>query len=894
MLPNMYLDIRKRAGFLLLFSMMPVSGRAQTVVSAPTSQSFSQVAINGGAAAQTIGYVLSGATNPTFSLAYGTEYSISAAQCTGSGNISCSVSVSFQPHFPGLRQDAVLTKDKTGNVIGTTSLYGVGQGPLSVLSPGVISTNVGTGSWSYSGDGGSPIAATLANPQAIAMDNAGNLYIADSINQVVREVCVSTGQISTVVGKGLIPGYTGDGGPALKATLNNPMAIAFDGAGNLYIADQGNNVIRKVSAASGLISTVAGGGTAASGPDGLGNGGPATSALLNGPSDIAVDGAGNLFIADSYNGMIRRVDVSSGNISVAVNGLRNPVGVAVDPGGNLYIADSGNSVIRRLDASSHALTVVAGNGSYGYTGNLGPAVNAELGTPVNVRLDAAGNLYIADQAENVIRQVNAQSGIITTIAGTGAPGSFGNGGNPTSAALRNPSGVALDSTGNIYIADNANNMIRKISQPSGFVFSNTLVGEASAPQQWTVSNIGNQSLSFSSLVVSSNFAQESTGFPICSSPSILASAASCTIAAAFVPTTSGNLSGSLSVTTNSRNIASTVQCLSLTGVGILGAVPQLSFSPASLTFAAQAPGTSSSVQAVTLSNPGAAPLNISSIQLGGTNAGDFKMTAACPTVLAANSSCSISISFSPTASGVRCASLIVTDNLPNSPQTLTITGPGGTPQVSFSANALAFGNQAVGAASAAQTITISNTGSGTLNIVSMTVSGSNAADFTLSATCGAGLSAGASCSASLTFSPQAFGSRTATLTLNDNAAGSSQTVNLCGTGTVWATPTVFRPSNGTWYRLPASGTAPVTTPWGAPGDIPVPGDYDGDGKTDIAVFRPSTGTWYIIYSHNWSTYTLGWGAAGDIPVPGDYDGDGKTDIAVFRPSNGTWLHHCQS
>jgi hypothetical protein len=284
---NLNLDIPAKAIFLLLFSTLPAITTAQTLVSAPTSQSFSQVAINGGTAAQSIGYVLSGATNPTFSLAYGTEYSVSAPQCTGSGSINCSVSVTFQPRFPGLRQDAVLAKDRTGNVIGTTFIYGVGQGPLALLSPGVISTSVGACGWSYSGDGGSPTAATMANPQGVAMDNAGNLYIADSINQVVREVSASTGRISTVVGKGLVAGYTGDGGLATRATLNNPMAIAFDGAGNLYIADQGNNVIRRVNAVSGLICTVAGGGTAASGPDGLGNGGPAKSALLSGPISLS-------------------------------------------------------------------------------------------------------------------------------------------------------------------------------------------------------------------------------------------------------------------------------------------------------------------------------------------------------------------------------------------------------------------------------------------------------------------------------------------------------------------------------------------------------------------------------------------------------------------------------
>ncbi len=226
----------------------------------------------------------------------------------------------------------------------------------------------------------------------------------------------------------------------------------------------------------------------------------ATNALLSGPNDIAVDGAGNLYIADSFNGLIRQVEASSGNITVvAAAGLHNPTGVAVDAADNLYIADTGNSVIRRVDASSGKVTIVAGNGGYGYGGDQGPAISAKLGSPVCVRLDPAGNLYIADQGDNVVRQVNAESGIITTIAGTGAPGYFGYGGIPTAAALRNPTGVALDSAGNIYIADYANNLIRKISPASTLAFPNTLVGEASAPQQLTVLNLGNQPLSLSGL-----------------------------------------------------------------------------------------------------------------------------------------------------------------------------------------------------------------------------------------------------------------------------------------------------------------------------------------------------------------------------------------------------------
>lgn len=417
-------------------------GAVQTasVASAPNAQSFGQVAVSGSApATQVLGYVFSGLSVPAVSLAYGTEYTLGAVNCTGSGSMSCSIPVTFHPKLPGLRQDAILIKDSSGNLIGTTLLYGTGLGPQVVLSPGIISTIAGiAGVWGYSGDGGLAKTAALCNPQGIAIDNLGNLYIADSINQVVRQVTAATGQISTVAGMVGAARYTGDGGPAVRATLNNPLAVALDGAGNLYIVDQGNNAIRKVIAATGQITTVAGGAPSASGTDGLGDGGLATNALLSGPNDIAVDGAGNLFIADAFNGLIRRVDASSGVITIVGGaGWRNPTSVAVDPAGNLYLADSGNSMVRRVDPSG-SITIVAGTGVFGYSGDPGPATSARLGNNLSVRLDAAGNIYIADGGKSVVRQVNAQSGSITTIAGTGAPGYFGDGGAATSAALKSP------------------------------------------------------------------------------------------------------------------------------------------------------------------------------------------------------------------------------------------------------------------------------------------------------------------------------------------------------------------------------------------------------------------------------------------------------------------------
>ena len=762
-------------------------GAVQTasVASAPNAQSFGQVAVSGSApATQVLGYVFSGLSVPAVSLAYGTEYTLGAVNCTGSGSMSCSIPVTFHPKLPGLRQDAILIKDSSGNLIGTTLLYGTGLGPQVVLSPGIISTIAGiAGVWGYSGDGGLAKTAALCNPQGIAIDNLGNLYIADSINQVVRQVTAATGQISTVAGMVGAARYTGDGGPAVRATLNNPLAVALDGAGNLYIVDQGNNAIRKVIAATGQITTVAGGAPSASGTDGPGDGGLATNALLSGPNDIAVDGAGNLFIADAFNGLIRRVDASSGVITIVGGaGWRNPTSVAVDPAGNLYLADSGNSMVRRVDPSG-SITIVAGTGVFGYSGDPGPATSARLGNNLSVRLDAAGNIYIADGGKSVVRQVNAQSGSITTIAGTGAPGYFGDGGAATSAALKSPAGVAIDAMGNVYTAD-GNSVIRRISKPTSLAFPSTLIGVASSPQTLGVLNIGNQPLNFTGLAISPNFGQQVAGGTNCSSSTILAPGGSCAVALSFVPSMSGNLSGALTFTNNNLKDASATQSLSLSGTGLVGAVPQLSFSSLGLTFAAQAVGSTSGAQSLILGNTGTAVLNISSIQLGGANASDFALAGGttCQGTLAPKTTCSISLVFSPTAAGFRTASVILVDNLVNSPQTVTITGTGGAPQIKFSSNTFVFNNQSMGSTSPAQTITISNTGSAPLNIVSLALAGPNAADFGMTSACEASLAAGASCSVSVSFSPFAGGLRTASLTVAANLASSPQSVALTGSG----------------------------------------------------------------------------------------------------------------
>jgi sugar lactone lactonase YvrE len=329
-------------------------------------------------------------------------------------------------------------------------------------------TTVAGGGFSGLGDGGPATSAQLFRPSGVALDAAGNLFIADTYNNRIRKVSAS-GVITTVAGTGT-SGYSGDGGPATSAKLYNPWGVAVDGAGNLFIADTLNHCIREVSV-SGVITTVAGTGTY--GYDG--DGGAATSAQLWFPQGVAVDAAGNLFIADTYNNRIREVSASGVITTVAGTGtsgysgdggpatsaqLAHPSGVAVDGAGNLFIVDTDNHRIRKVSTLG-VITTVAGNGSLGYSGDNGPATSANLYFPSGVAVDGAGNLFIADTYTNRIREVSV-SGVITTVAGTGTEGYSGDGGAATSAQLWFPQGVAVDAAGNLFIADTYNNRIRKV------------------------------------------------------------------------------------------------------------------------------------------------------------------------------------------------------------------------------------------------------------------------------------------------------------------------------------------------------------------------------------------------------------------------------------------------
>jgi uncharacterized protein (TIGR03437 family) len=294
----------------------------------------------------------------------------------------------------------------------------------------------------------------LNSPQAAAVDSAGNLYIADTGHHRIVKVALD-GTLSTVAGTGTA-GFSGDGGPATKAQLSSPFGITVDASGALYAAEWGNLRVRKVSP-DGTIRTVAGGGSSTA------DGGPATSASLSRPYGVAVDSAGNLYISENYNGRVRKVS-PSGVISTLVSGLSYPGGVAVDASGNVYVADAYNDRVKQIDPGG-AVTVVAGGGSI--FGDGGPATGASLNKPSDVAVDAAGNVYIADWGNRRLRKVGGLR-TITTVAGSGQPALSGDGGSALGATLSKPGAVVTDSAGNVYIADSANGRVRKIS-PQGII-----------------------------------------------------------------------------------------------------------------------------------------------------------------------------------------------------------------------------------------------------------------------------------------------------------------------------------------------------------------------------------------------------------------------------------------
>ncbi len=333
----------------------------------------------------------------------------------------------------------------------------------------IITTIAGSPTAGYSGDGAAATAALLREPDGLNVDSSGKLYIADYGNHCVRRID-ATGIITTIAGTGTA-GYTADGVPATTSELNRPDGVAIDLAGNVYIYEAHNYRVRKIDL-SGIISTVAGTGTGGY----TGDGGAATAAeIYTDPG--CVDKFGNIYIADVVTNRLRMINAGTGIIStIAGDGttayagdglpataaeLNSPDDIASDNSGNLYIVTSNDGRIRKID-SDGIITTIAGTGGHGSTGDGGPATIATFDQPAYAVIDSIGNIYVADQSSNNVRKID-RTGIINLLAGSGTRGYTGDGGPATAAELSAPIGTAVNIYGDVYISDFNNNCVRKIS-----------------------------------------------------------------------------------------------------------------------------------------------------------------------------------------------------------------------------------------------------------------------------------------------------------------------------------------------------------------------------------------------------------------------------------------------
>jgi uncharacterized protein (TIGR03437 family) len=346
--------------------------------------------------------------------------------------------------------------------------------PGAAQAQGTITTIAGNGVAGFAGDGGPALNASFNTPAALAIGPDGSLYIADITNHRIRRIAPN-GTVSTVAGNGVAT-FGGDGGPGTAASLREPTGVVVDRQGNVFIADAANSRIRKVDT-NGVITTIAGTGVGSF----SGDGGPATAATLQCPTRVALDGFENLYIADQCNHRIRKIDRNGIITTVAGSGtpgaqfggfsgdggaatgaqFKHPTSVTIDRGGNIYVTDQQNHRIRRV-AANGTVTTIAGSGVQGFSGDGGQATAAATNQPGTVAVDSTGNVYFADNLAHRIRKVD-RNGIITTVVGNGVASSTGDGGPPSAATVNNPFGITLDDQGNLYVVESSGNRIRKVT-----------------------------------------------------------------------------------------------------------------------------------------------------------------------------------------------------------------------------------------------------------------------------------------------------------------------------------------------------------------------------------------------------------------------------------------------
>jgi len=648
----------------------------------------------------------------------------------------------------------------------------------------VTEFSAGGASLVYSTYLGSP--SSIAYGNAIAVNSNGDAYLTGNgtIPSVNALFTSGTGGFVAEI-------KSGGSGYAFSTPFEAGQAIALDSSGNVYVAGvigsgglgfpvknpvsneqaNGGAFVSEFSSngSSLLFSTPLGGTTAFFG-----------GASANSANGIAVDSAGNILVAGGTNAP----DFPTANpIADTNNGTGGVFVDEIDPttGTLLFATVMGGS-----------LPPAGGSVGCGYAG----AANVGFSTGVGASgCEASGYALALDGAGNVY------------LAGAVASYDF-----PTASPFQSTN----KGTSN---TDQHTGFVSKISyetvgpsaslSPTSLTFASQVTGVASSPQDVTLTNNGNAALTITGITVTGANAGDFSQTNMCGSS--LAASANCTIRVTFTPTATGTLTASISI---ADNASGSPQTISLTGTGA-AAAPNVSLAPTSITFSSQTVGMTSAAQNITLTNTGTASLSITGITIAGTNASDFSQTNTCSSSLTASAFCTIAVTFTPAAAGSFAASVSIADNASGSPQTVSLTGTGvaaTAPAITFSPASLTFASQNVGATSAAQTVTLTNSGTASLTITGITLTGSNAADFAQTNNCGSSVAAGAHCTINVTFTPAAAGNLTASVSVADNASGSPQTIALSGTGAAAAPPDfAVAASPATLSVSPgASGTSTLT------------------------------------------------------------------------------------
>ncbi len=709
----------------------------------------------------------------------------------------------------------------------------------------------------YGGDGmlANSSSSQFSYPVGMAYDSNGNLFIADESNHVVRRIDHTTGDLSTFAGQQANPGFSPVTGtaPAASAQFGSLAGLVVDSSNNVYVTDRTNNVVWKITS-GGTVSIFAGNGAGSCGgpqTDTLGDGCPATDATLDNPWALGIDANNNIYIADSYNDLVREVSSSTGNISIFAGDISDagtfgdcnaslysisgpgpylatqahlcfPDGIAFDGSGNAYISSATRDMVQIVNSSGY-ISTFAGTGTRSTTGDGGPATAATLNEPAGIYVDPAGRVYISDFFGGEIRMVDS-SGNINDVMGT-THGELNNDsiGEPDTEAIYNSStgqysgaadgiySILMDPYGNILASDSSGDAITSAGTTGQYYFGNQQIyqtvtttslnaGSAFYPAYIVISNPSGVTLNFTGTPTVSTLTPSSTpeAFAItggtCSFPGSLAPGNSCTVVVSFTPTTDAAYTGTITLDSNANSSPNTIN-LSGAGTGTCSYSASLT-SPASFS---SPPNVTSATQPATLTNTGVCPISTntsSAAIINNSPSGSSAFTLVsnnCPATLNAGAACTFNISFTPAALTSYSAQMQL--NIPDYGDIYSnLDGTGITaPAVSFNPASITFPSTTDGSTASAMSTVMTNVGNASLTNIVITLAGTNPGYFAFSGTnnCGTSLAAGASCTISVNFTPQSsITNYSATISVADNAAGSPQAVALTGTGAAGLAPVV--------------------------------------------------------------------------------------------------------